>query len=165
MATLTTNYNGWTSIAITAVTTTLDDAQWAFSAIVDNSSTKYVDALVSGQFVTGSGASAGGYIEVYAYAQYSSTSTDITSGISTNLSGTDAEETEGTDFHFENLIPVATIVADAASETLHWGPYSIAQAFGGVLPSKWGLAFRNETNGAMGSGSDCGYDGIKFDVA
>lgn len=165
MATATPAYTSWTAITATAVTTTLAAGEYAETTIVDNTSNLYLDAQIGGTFVTGASHTTGDTVEIYAYANYdTATSTDLT-GSRGGLDGTDSEETEGTDFIVENLVHVASVVTDQASQTFHWGGYSIAQAFGGFLPQKWGLIIHNNGTGAMGSGSTVGYVGIKVTVA
>ncbi len=165
MATLTINYTNWTAITATAVTTSLAADEWAETTIVDNTTNKYVDAMVGGKFVVGAAHANGDTIDVYVYGNYdTATAGDLTGSIG-GLDGTDSEETEGTDFVEENMILLTSVFVDAASDTQHWGPIGVAQAFGGHLPQKWGLLIHNNGSGAMGSGSDVGYVGIKYDSA
>jgi hypothetical protein len=44
-----------------------------------------------------------------------------------------------------------------------WGPFSIAQAFGGVMPRKWGIVLYNGTGAALNAtqtDSECQYSGL-----
>lgn len=55
------------------------------------------------------------------------------------------------------------ILAHTASVAHTSEPLSIAAAFGGVVPSKWGIAIQNQTGAALAaSGNSVGYDEIAF---
>jgi hypothetical protein len=133
---------------------------------VDNTTNLYIDALIGGTIVTGSSHASGDTFELYAYGNYdTATSTDLSGGIGTLFAGADQEETLGTDFTNQNMYPLLSILTDAASTTFHFGPISVAQAFGGVLPMKWGIMGRNAGTGALGSGSTLVYTGVTFTSA
>lgn len=156
-------YATHTSIAITAVTTTLAAGEYAGAAAVDNTSNLYDDALVGGTFVTGASHTTGDTFDAYLAVNYDTgTSTDIGGGIGTSFTGADSEFTEGTAFAVENLIFLDSFVADQASTTFHFFIPSIAGVCNGVMPPKWVLVFHNNGTGAMGSGSTCGYTGITY---
>lgn len=166
MATTKIAYATHTAITATAVTTTLAAGEYAASAIVDNTSNLYMDAQVGGSFATGASHTTGDTFDIYGYANYDSgTSTDIGGSIGTTLDGTDSEETEGTGFNVADLVFLGSFTADQASTTFHFYIGSVAQAFGGTLPPKWGLMFHNNGTGAMASGFTCGYNGITYTSA
>lgn len=55
------------------------------------------------------------------------------------------------------------ILAHTASIAHTSEPFSIAAAFGGALPVKWGIAIQNQTGAALAaSGNSVGYDEISF---
>lgn len=163
MTTINIAYAPFATIAVTAWTTTLAAGEYASSAIVDNTSNLYVDALVGGSVETGASHTAGDTFDLYVYANYDTgTSTDLTGGIDALFAGADQEETEGTDFIVENLIHLATVVADGANNGYHFGPFSIAAAFGGTLPPKWGIVGHNNGTGALGSAGTLGYVGVEY---
>lgn len=163
---LTTTYASPLNLTITSWGTGLAATQWGFSTLVDNTTDKYVDALVGGLLEVGATTpAAGDTLDIYTYANYdTATSTALTGGIDALLPGTDAEETEGTDFQKENLILLAVVSAEA-NVGYHWGPVSVAAAYGGVLPPKWGLVLHNNGSATMAAGSVAEYIGIKYTSA
>lgn len=166
MATVTPNYAAAASVTITV--TSLGDGGYRESTAVDNSTNKYIDALVGGKIQIGA-PSADGYIAIYAYGTYDGT--EYTAG----LTGSDGTVTWGTTGStgldgFNNLPLLGTIAVDATDDNddARWGPFSVAQAFGGVLPQKWGVVIRNQTGASLnatGTNNECQFTGIKFDVA
>ena len=56
----------------------------------------------------------------------------------------------------------------ASNDDYEWGPVSVAEVFGGVLPSKWGLVVHNDSGAALhatGTNNSTRYFGIKHDIA
>lgn len=109
---------------------------------VDDSSTLYFDELV--QFIIktgGSGTSATGYVQVYAYG-----SADGGTTYGDNVTGTDANITLNSP---TNLRPIGRINVAANATTYKSDPMSVAAAFRGVLPEKWGVVIENKTGGTL----------------
>lgn len=166
MATVTTNYAAAASLTLTV--TSLADGGYRESTAVDNSTNKYVDALVGGKIQIGA-PSADGTIAIYAYGSYDGT--EYTAGVT----GTDGTITWGTTGStgldgYLNLPLLGVVNVDATddSDDCRWGPFSVAQAFGGVLPTKWGVIIKNSTGASLhatGTNNECQFMGIKFDVA
>jgi hypothetical protein len=166
MATATINYAAAASVTITV--TSLGDAGFRESTVVDNTTNKYVDALVGGKIQIGA-PSADGQILIYAYGTYDGT--EYTAG----LTGSDGTVTWGTTGNTgldgaSNLPYLGGILVDATDDNddARWGPFSVASAFGGVLPSKWGIVVKNSTGAtlhATGTNNECQYIGVKYDVA
>lgn len=110
------------------------------STVIDNSSNKYLDALVfvQAKLQTGTPASDKA-IYVYAYGTVDGGTTypDKVTGSDAAITLDDAP----------NVRVIGTLFAFAAGG-LTWkgGPWSVAAAFGGVLPEKWGIVIRNFTN-------------------
>lgn len=160
MATVSTQYYSQETITISL--NNLGDASWRQSLYVDNSTNRYIDALLGG-LVTVSATSPltdGGTIEVYAYGSWTGGST-YTAGC-TGADGAYSPTGE------EGLLRlVETIVIDATlSEQYAFGPVSMASVFGGTLPSRWGVVVRNETNQQFAaSGNSIVFQGVKFDSA
>lgn len=166
MATTTINYD--TPRTVTITYTSLADGGYRQSDAVDNSSYKYVDALVGGIVRIGS-PTADGTIAIYAYGSYDGT--EYTAG----LTGSDGTITWGTTGNtgadgYLNLPLLGVISVDGSDDDdyARFGPYSVAQAFGGILPQKWGIVVKNSTGASLQgtqTSSECQYTGIKFDVA
>lgn len=166
MATATINYTAAASVTITL--TSLADAGFRESTAIDNSSSKYMDALVGGKIQIGA-PSADGTIAIYAYGSYDGT--EYTAG----LTGSDGTVTWGTTgstgLDGANNLPLLGVISvDATDDNddARWGPFSVAQAFGGVLPTKWGIVIKNSTGASLhatGTNNECQFMGIKYDVA
>ena len=165
MATATINYTAAAGVTITL--TSLADAGFRESTAVDNSTNKYMDALVGGKIQIGA-PSADGTIAIYAYGSYDGT--EYTAG----LTGSDGTVTWGTTgstgLDGANNLPLLGVISvDATDDNddARWGPFSVAQAFGGVLPTKWGIVIKNSTGASLhatGTNNECQFMGIKYDV-
>ncbi len=169
MATATVNYSSNTAI-------TMDLANLASSSTflagressqIDNTTNKYMDALVSGQISVGTTPTANTQIVVYVWGAETSlgtTALDV-------LDGTDSAETLTNTGILANLrvgavLPVLATTSDIAYLVL---PFSVAARFGGVLPKFWGLFVAHNTgvnlrNTGVNTNS-LEYVGIKYDVA
>ena len=147
--------------------TTAGCAGFRESTAIDNSSNKYMDALVGGKIQIGA-PSADGTIAIYAYGSYDGT--EYTAG----LTGSDGTVTWGTTgstgLDGANNLPLLGVISvDATDDNddARWGPFSVAAAFGGVLPTKWGIVVKNSTGAALhatGTNNECQFMGIKYDV-
>jgi hypothetical protein len=107
---------------------------------VNNTSTLAVDYLVSGQFTTESTNRQAGFIYVYAYGAFLDTPTwpDLFSSGTEGSVG--AATVNGANQRDSGMRLVATLVCDnTASAVFTFPPTSIAQVFGGVVPSYWAL--------------------------
>lgn len=159
MATVNVKYA--TNAAITITLNSLASSQTAMraSTSVDNSVNLYVDALVAVVLATATGTPANDQaVYVYAYGQIDGT--NYTAGVT----GSDAAFTATNP---PNL-PLIGVVAFPAQNTTAttYGPFSVAQAFGGVLPTKWGIVVENFTGLALASASmSANYTGINATVA
>jgi len=137
------------------------------SSSVDNSSDLYVDALVGGIVQVGAIA-ADNTIEIYAYGSYDGTN------YMAGLTGSDGTVTWGTTGNTGDnglldlpLLGVISVDPNDDNTDMRWGPYSVAQAFGGVLPQKWGIVFVNRTGAALnstGSNNVTKFTGVKYTV-
>jgi hypothetical protein len=105
-----------------------------------------VDHLVSGDIRTGTSPTAARTIEIWAYAQIDDTPT-----YPDGITGTDAAKTFTSDGVKQSALRfLHAIVIEAASDRDYFmPPTSIAQAFGGVLPKRWGLFVVNRTGVAL----------------
>lgn len=166
MATATINYAAAASVTITV--TSLGDGGYRESTAVDNTTNKYVDAQVGGQIQIGA-PTAAGYIAVYAYGTYDGTK--YTAGVT----GTDGTITWGTTgetsvsgFSILKQIDYIDTASTDDNEYVTWGPVSVAQAFGGAMPSKWGVIIRNQSGASLnatGTNNECQFIGVKYDIA
>lgn len=128
--------------AITCTITSLGNNGQRGSTAVDNTSNLFLDALV---FVLTKSASAStsatGTVNVYAYG-----TADGGSHYSDGVSGTDGAATLTSPPNVR-LIGVINVVAN--STTYDGGPFSVAAAFGGILPDHWGIVVENKTGATL----------------
>jgi hypothetical protein len=145
MATISMDYSAAQTVTITLGDGSAGLANGAYrqSSVVDNTTNKFVDALLGGFIRTGSVApTVNSTIDVFVYGTYDGT--NYTSG----CSGSDAAYTA--DGEEDELRFLTAITVDTSTDTPYvFGPVSVAQAFGGVLPSKWGVVVRNGTGQAL----------------
>lgn len=112
------------------------------STVIDNTTNCFIDALVQVQIKSGgSGTAATGYVNVYAYGTVDGGTT-----YSDGCSGSDNAVTLTAPTNLR-LIGVVNVVANGT--TYKSSPMSVAAAFGGVLPDKWGIVIENKTGGAL----------------
>jgi hypothetical protein len=107
------------------------------STAIDNTTNLYVDALVQIKVKTSASALANDKaVYVYAYgSEDGSTYTDP-------ATGSDAAISLPTP---TNMRLIGVIACPAVSTTYESQPMSVATAFGGYLPRKWGIVVRNYT--------------------
>lgn len=166
MATANIAYAAAASVTITV--TSLADGGYRESTAVDNSSNKYVDALVGGKVQIGA-VGADGTFSIFAYGSYDGT--EYTAGV-TGSDGTITWGTTGTtgvDGYLNlPLLGVVSVDTTDDNDDVRWGPFSVAQAFGGVLPTKWGVIIKNSTGTAFhatGTNNECQFQGITYTIA
>lgn len=131
-----------TSTAITITLASLASSTTAGreSTAIDNSSNKYLDALLYVAFKLQTG-TPGSENAIYIYGYASEDGTNYTD----NATGSDAALT----FRSPTNLPLIGVISVPASGTgaLTWkGVFSVAKAFGGILPRKWGIVVKNSTN-------------------
>lgn len=117
------------------------------SAVQDNSSNLYLDALAEWVLAAVNTAPAGTKrIYCYAWGSNDSSGSDFT-GTGTNIPGT-GEATLTFPDVTANSIPmplIGTISYPSQNKAINAGPFSIARAFGGILPPKYGIAMVNDS--------------------
>ena len=169
MATTTISYGANTSI-------TMDLSALANSAAflagrqcvtIDNTTNKYVDALVRGNFTVGTTPSTTGSLNVYVWgADTDPATTAIDSIVGTDSTCTFTSTSLGATVLFARSIPVLVATSDTKYQVQ---PFSVAAIFGGILPKFWGLYVSNATNVALRTNAantnSFSYNGIKYDVA
>ena len=158
MTTLAMNYASAATVTITL--TSLANGSYRQSAVVDNTTNKYVDALIGGSIQVGTSPTNGNTISVFVYGTFDGTL--YTGG----ASGSDAAYTNAEEvlFRLVSVIPVTS----TSNKDWIFGPVSVAQAFGGVLPSKWGVVVLNSTGAtlnATGTNNTIKFIGVKYDSA
>lgn len=154
--------------AITITMTNIPASSYWQSLAVENS-VSALDAIVGGSIQVSAAVSVDGSIEVYAYGSWDA------SAYTAGLTGTDAAITWGTtgntgvDGYLDlPYLGRAAIDSTDGSDQKKFGPYSVAAAFGGVLPRKWGVVLRNNSatgTNATGTGNQINYTPIKVDVS
>jgi|SRR6185369_6557802 len=127
-----------TSTGITCTLASLASASARECTAIDNTSNLYVDALVyvACKLQTGSPSSDKA---IYVYAYGSEDGTNYTD----NATGSDAAITLRSPTNLK-LLGVINC-PDSGALTYKSGPMSVAAAFGGLLPRKWGIVVRNVT--------------------
>ncbi len=134
---------GTNNQTITCTLASLTNNSARSSAAVDNTSNLFLDVLVMLQIKSGASSTAStGAVNVYAYGTVDG-GTTYTEG-----AGTDAGITLTVPPN-ARLIGVINVVANAT--TYKAGPFSVAAAFGGVLPDHWGIIVENKTGGTLDS--------------
>lgn len=118
-------------------------AGWKSNAI-DNSTTRALDALVGVELAAVNTAPAGTKtLYIYAYGL-------IEGSAYTSTGDGTIDGTEGTvTFPSVTTLPVVckligTIPYPVQNKAINGGPFSVAAAFGGILPDKWGIAMVND---------------------
>ena len=147
------------TITITVASLTNNSAREGTA--IDNSSNLYLDALVAGKLKSGAAStSSTGIVNIYAYG-----TADGGTTYSNSATGSDANITLTSPPNVR-LIGVVNMVAD--STTYKFGPFSVAAAFGGVLPDHWGIIVENKSGGtldATGGNHALFYQGVYSTVA
>lgn len=148
--------------ASTAITVTIDSLASSqtvgrASTAVDNSTNLYLDALVQVKVVIPTGTPANDKaVYVYAYGTVDGTN------YGEAVTGTDASYTVDNP---TGLPLLGTIPVGAQSITRYSRAFSVAAAFGGVMPVKWGLVVVNFSGIALSTGCSAVYAGLTATVA
>jgi hypothetical protein len=134
MADVKANYPAASDITITLASLATDTnlLTGRESSALDNSSNLYLDYLVSGKITTGTSPTTARSIQVWAVGSWDGTTfPDV-------FDGSDSAETVTSANHKAAICRfIAEMATDATSDrTYHFGPVSLASAFGGVLPVK-----------------------------
>ena len=171
MATVTVNYGTDAAFTQTNLDGIASSSTWVAgwtSDAINNTSTKAMDYLVSGQFQVESTGLSAGQINVFAYAVLNDTPTwpDL---FSAGTEGTEGTATLHDTEIRDTLRLVASITTDTtASRYYSFEPVSIASLFGGIVPTYWALFVAQSTGAALettGDPNQIYYMPIKYDVA
>lgn len=143
-----------TSTTITCTIDSLASSQTVgrASTAVDNTANLYLDALVSAKVVLAAGTPANDQA-VYFYVYGGNGDGNYTEG----CTGTDASFTinNPTSLRLIGVLPTPT-----GGITYYPGPFSVSNAFGGILPPKWGIVVVNYSGLALGTGNTIDYAGL-----
>jgi hypothetical protein len=121
-------------------------AGWKSNAI-DNSSNKYLDALVSIELAAVNTAPANSKaVFLYAYALVDGAGSAYTSSGDGTPNGSEGTITFPDVTANPIPMPLLGIVPyPTQNKAINGGPFSVAKCFGGVLPPKWGVCMINHT--------------------
>lgn len=119
-----------------------------------------IDVLVGGKVTTGTAPNAARQIEVWAYGSWDDAE------FNDACTGSDANCTLVT----KTLLRLLTIIptTSTSDRAYKWGPYSIAQAFGGIIPVQFGIWIVHNTGSALnatGGNHEAYYTTVKFESA
>lgn len=136
------------------------------SAVYDNTSNLDVDVLIAGRWTCGTTPTVNTLCNVYVFAIRDDTPTypDVMDGTSSAETVTSA----GVGAGFLKLLGSLVIDSTTSDRAYDFGPASVAAAFGGVLPSKFGLFISH--NSGVNSNSTAGNHvwkatGVQYTVA
>lgn len=169
MAAVKINYGGWTAMTKTLASLATNST---FSVgreltAIDNTTPLYVDALVAGKITTGTTTTVNTNILIYVYGVMDDTPTYPTpfTGADAGVTLTSVAQASS----FLKLGAVLTTHTSAETSVAHeFGPFSVAQLFGGVMPSKWGVFITHNTGVNLNSTEGnhvVKYNGITYTVA
>lgn len=129
------------------------------STAVDNTTNKFRDALVSilATLATGTPADSKAlFVYAYGTADGGSNYSDVVTGSDAAITLTDPP----------NVRLIGVINTPTGSASYVGGPFSVAAAFGGVLPDHWGIVVRNHSGVALETtGNSAHYQGVYDTVA
>lgn len=157
MATTTKEQFG-SATAITMSLQSLASNAWWQSTFIDNSSNDFVDDLVQAKVKTAG--TAAGTVDFWLYA-----SIDGGTSYSDGATGADGTFTPTAN---PNLIHLGTVNTPSATTSYISAVFSVAFAFGGSVPQRWGLAAKNTNGGALDSTAGnfvIQYQGLTFQSA
>jgi len=104
------------------------------STFIQSSAINAIDYQIGGIITASStGATASRQIEVWSYGSWDGTN------YSAGATGSDAAFSPTNTKTLLKLITIIPTVA-TASQAYNWGPFSIAQVYGGTVPPEWGVA-------------------------
>lgn len=132
----------------------------AGTAINNKTTEDAIDALVGGRVTTGTTPTAAKQIELWTYATADDTN------FNEAITGTDAAKTLVNKNHLQNLTYIPT--SSTTNIAHYWGPFSVAQRYGGMMPVQWGVFIVHNTGVALqntGANQFVKHFPIKFESA
>lgn len=167
MAIQTINYTAPATITISpaSLATSATFVAGRESTVVDNTSNKFVDALVAGIVTVGTTPTINTQIVIYVFSALDDVPTypDV-------MDGTDSAETVTSVGVGRGYLKLAAILEVDATTSNRVYPFTftVAQLFGGIMPKRWGLFVAHNTGvnlNATGGNHVFQFWGIKYDVA
>jgi len=161
-------YGTPTDLAITSADGN-GDGVWCSSALFNNSVSLFMDVLVGGSLQVGTIAAGGGTIDIYVAGSWDGT--EFTGGCDAGDAditwGTTGSTYVGGEF---DLILLKSLTVDATDDDndIVFGAFSIAQAFGGVMPLEFAIIVENNTGAALhatGANNHIDTTGITYTTA
>lgn len=154
-----------TSTSVTVTLASLADSASAGreSTMIDNATDLFLDVLIAAKFKTQNSGSISDPKCVYVWA-YGSADDGTTYG--DTVTGSDAAVTLNGPPNNLRLVGVVNVAA--INTTYKGGPWSLAAAFGGRVPKKWGIVVQNDCGTALSSTEgdhDVWYQGLYATVA
>jgi hypothetical protein len=130
------------------------------TAIDNNATDDAIDSMVGGKITTGTSPTASRQIEVWLAGSYDGTT------FSGGATGADANLTPSE----KTLLKLLTIIptVNTSNKTYQWGPFSVAQAFGGTMPRKWSVYIVHNTGVALnatGGNHEVKHTPVKYESA
>ena len=169
MATRTINYSSNTTITISPASLASSSTFVAGreSNEIDNTTNKYIDALVQGKVTVGTTPTANTVISIYVWGADTSLATTAIDV----LDGTDSAETltnTGVLYSALRLGASINVLATTSDVGYNFAPFTVAPLFGGVMPKFWGIFIAHSTVAALnatGGNHVLSFNGIKEDIA
>jgi hypothetical protein len=149
------------TITLTGLATSATTVAGRESTALDQKDTlDAIDVLVGGKITTGTTPTAARQIEIWAYGSYDDTE------FSGSASGTDAALTpvEKSLLALLQVIPTSNV----SDTSYKFGPFSIAQAFGGTMPVQFGIWVTHNTGvnlNATAANQEIVYTSVKYESA
>lgn len=118
------------------------------STVIDNTSNKYIDAIVQGLFVVGTTPTLPCQFNVYVYGVSTSTAT---TAIDTLVGADGARSLTNTTVLNSALVLAAKppILVNTSNITYPVASFSVAQLFGGIMPKYWGIFCAHNMTAAL----------------
>ena len=137
MATVNIGYSASTALTISPenVASSSGFTAGVESAVVDNTTNKYVDALLSGFWTCGTTPTTNTQCLIYVGGVFDQTPTypDVFDGTASAETLTSAGVGRG----FLKLAAVLDVDSTTSDRKYNYGPVSVAQLFGGTMPTHW----------------------------
>jgi hypothetical protein len=133
---------------------------------IDNTTNKYMDALVQGSFTVGTTPAITGGLVIYLWGADTSLATTALK----TLDGVDSNKSLTTTELGMLKFGSFTSVLVATSDTQYWiAPFTVASKFGGVMPKFWGLYVAHNMTAALRTNvantDSLSYNGITYTSA